>query len=45
MSKNPPGPGTFFQKLMPFGYALEQGTKPATIGLALGSSPMAMLSW
>ncbi|KAB5513623.1 Alpha/Beta hydrolase protein, partial [Coniochaeta sp. 2T2.1] len=28
-----------------FGYALVQGTKPATIGLALSSSPLAILPW
>ncbi|KAJ3494932.1 hypothetical protein NLG97_g3750 [Lecanicillium saksenae] len=26
-------------------FALEQGTRPATIGLALSSSPLALLSW
>ena len=28
-----------------FGFAFEQGTRPATIGLALSSSPLALLSW
>lgn len=28
-----------------FGFALEQGTRPATIGLALSTSPLALLSW
>lgn len=28
-----------------FAYALEHGTKPSTIGLALASSPVALLSW
>ncbi|KAM5381112.1 hypothetical protein ACJZ2D_003028 [Fusarium nematophilum] len=28
-----------------FGYALIQGTRPATSGLAIGSSPIALLSW
>lgn len=27
------------------GYMLEQGTKPATISIALMSSPIALLSW
>ncbi|KAI5464361.1 putative hydrolases or acyltransferase [Mariannaea sp. PMI_226] len=27
------------------GYALEQSTRPATIGLALSSSPLALLAW
>jgi len=26
-------------------YALEQATKPSTIGLALASSPLALLAW
>lgn len=26
-------------------FLLEQGTRPATIGLALSASPLAMLSW
>ncbi|KAK2601880.1 hypothetical protein QQS21_004567 [Conoideocrella luteorostrata] len=28
-----------------FGFVLEQGTRPATIGLALSASPLALLSW
>ena len=28
-----------------YGFALEQGTRPATIGLVLSSSPLALLSW
>lgn len=28
-----------------YGFALEQGTRPATIGLALSASPLALLSW
>lgn len=28
-----------------YGFALEQGTRPATIGFALSSSPLALLSW
>jgi len=28
-----------------FAFALEQGTRPATIGLALSASPLALLSW
>ena len=28
-----------------FAYALEHGTRTATIGLALSASPLAMLSW
>ena len=28
-----------------YAFALEQGTRPATIGLALSSSPLALLSW
>lgn len=27
------------------GYALEHGTRPATIGLVLSSSPLALLAW
>ena len=27
------------------GYALEQSTRPATIGLALSASPLALLAW
>ena len=27
------------------GYMLEQGTKPGTIALALGTNPVALLSW
>ena len=26
-------------------YALEQGTRPSTLGLALNSSPLALLAW
>ncbi|EIW66985.1 hypothetical protein M231_03918 [Tremella mesenterica] len=33
---------TFMQ---PFGYALEQGTRPSTIGLVLSTSPLALLAW
>ena len=28
-----------------YGFALQQGTRPATIGLVLNSSPLALLSW
>lgn len=28
-----------------YGFAFEQGTRPATIGLALSASPLALLSW
>ena len=31
--------------VMPFAYALEQGTKPSTMGLAMGCNPMSMLAW
>lgn len=27
------------------GYAMEQGTKPATVGLAISASPIALLAW
>lgn len=27
------------------GYALEQGTRPSTLGLVLSSSPLALLAW
>ena len=27
------------------GYSMEQGTRPATIGLALSTSPLALLAW
>ena len=27
------------------GYALEQTTRPATVGLALSTSPLALLAW
>jgi microsomal epoxide hydrolase len=27
------------------GYAVEQGTRPSTIGLVLGSNPVALLAW
>jgi len=26
-------------------YALEHGTRPSTVGLAISSSPLAMLAW
>ena len=26
-------------------YALEHGTRPATVGLAISSSPLALLAW
>lgn len=28
-----------------FGYALEQATKPATIGMVVGCNPISLLSW
>jgi hypothetical protein len=31
--------------VMPFAYAMEQGTKPSTAGLVMGCSPMSLLSW
>lgn len=27
------------------GYMIEHGTRPATVGLALSSSPLALLAW
>lgn len=27
------------------GYAIEHGTRPATVGLALSANPLAMLAW
>lgn len=27
------------------GYSLEQATKPSTIGIVLGSNPLALLAW
>jgi hypothetical protein len=33
------------QGVMPFAYAMEQGTKPSTAGLVMGCSPMSLLSW
>jgi len=31
--------------VMPFAYAMEQGTKPSTAGLVMGCNPMSLLSW
>lgn len=31
--------------VMPFAYAMEQGTKPSTVGMVMGCSPMSLLSW
>lgn len=45
MKSSPPDPSAGMKKLLPFAYALEQGTKPATIGLTLGCSPMSLLAW
>lgn len=42
--------GAMFQKAGEFmdssyGFALQQGTRPSTVGLALSASPLALLSW
>jgi microsomal epoxide hydrolase len=40
-----PNPTDVVKGVMPFAYALEQGTKPSTAGLVMGSNPMSLLSW
>ncbi|KAK4683554.1 hypothetical protein P7C73_g6691, partial [Tremellales sp. Uapishka_1] len=42
---SPQDPEEIMQQLQRYGYALEHATRPATIGLCLGSSPLALLSW
>lgn len=41
----PPPPPMVIKGLAPFGYALEQATKPATIGFVVGSNPISLLCW
>ncbi|WVQ81622.1 hypothetical protein IAT38_003746 [Cryptococcus sp. DSM 104549] len=38
-------PASFLQLLQKYAYGLEHGTRPSTVGLAIGSSPMALLAW
>lgn len=50
MSSLTPEEGAMFQKAGEFvdasyGFALQQGTRPSTVGLALSASPLALLSW
>ena len=40
-----PDATAMMKNIFPFGYALEQGTKPATAGLAIGCNPMSLLAW
>ena len=40
-----PKPPEVLEKLQKYGYALEQGTRPSTVGLAIGCNPMSLLAW
>jgi microsomal epoxide hydrolase len=40
-----PKPQDVMKGIMPFAYAMEQGTKPSTAGLVMGCNPMSLLSW
>ena len=40
-----PAPAQVLQGMLGFGYALEHGTKPATVGAAVGASPIGLLAW
>jgi hypothetical protein len=40
-----PQPMDIMKGVMPFAYAMEQGTKPSTAGLVMGCNPMSLLSW
>ncbi|WVQ81621.1 hypothetical protein IAT38_003745 [Cryptococcus sp. DSM 104549] len=38
-------PDDMMKWLQSYGYALEHSTRPSTVGLAIGSSPIALLAW
>lgn len=40
-----PPPAHVLQGMLGFGYALEHATKPATVGAAVGASPIGLLAW
>jgi microsomal epoxide hydrolase len=40
-----PPPAEVLKGMLGFGYALEHGTKPATVGAAVGASPIGLLAW
>jgi hypothetical protein len=44
-STGPPKPAQVMMGLQKFGYALEQATRPSAIGMVVGSSPLALLTW
>ncbi len=44
-TENPPKPEEILGRLQPFGYALEQGTRPSTIGIVAGCNPLSLLAW
>jgi microsomal epoxide hydrolase len=44
-STGPPRPQEVMKGLQAFGYALEQATRPSAIGMVVGSSPLALLTW
>ncbi|WWC64244.1 uncharacterized protein I303_106853 [Kwoniella dejecticola CBS 10117] len=41
----PFGVPEFLVKLQKYGYNLEHGTRPSTVGLVVGSNPLSLLSW
>ncbi|KIR50847.1 microsomal epoxide hydrolase [Cryptococcus gattii Ru294] len=41
----PPSAEEIFELLQKYGYALEHSTRPATVGLVVGSNPLSLLGW
>lgn len=41
----PPSAEDLLELLQKFGYALEHSTRPATVGLVVGSNPLSLLAW
>ncbi|OXH21695.1 microsomal epoxide hydrolase [Cryptococcus neoformans] len=42
---SPPSAEDLLELLQKFGYALEHSTRPATVGLVVGSNPLSLLAW
>jgi microsomal epoxide hydrolase len=40
-----PSPEMIMKGMLGYGYALEHGTKPATVGAAVGASPIGLMAW
>lgn len=40
-----PNPDQTLEAFQKFGYALEQATRPGTVGLAIGANPISLLAW